>query len=112
MLVAAQNHGRDSDPSWARSWANLRGWRLNLRLTGAGHNSFSDVQVLIPQIAGVLHIFRRRFVQQLIGTVDPHRSVLIQRAYLTAFFNLHLLRRDGRLLTRPSPRLPQVQFVP
>jgi hypothetical protein len=68
--------------------------------------------VLIPQIAGVLHIFRRRFVQQLIGTVDPHRSVLIQRAYLTAFFNLHLLRRDGRLLTRPSPRLPQVQFVP
>ena len=35
MLIAAQNHGRDSDPSWATFWANLRGWRLNLRLTGA-----------------------------------------------------------------------------
>jgi predicted dienelactone hydrolase len=111
MLVAAQNHGRDTDPSWARFWANLRGWRLNLRLTGAGHNSFTDVQVLIPQLAGVLHL-PPEVVQQLIGTVDPHRSVLIQRAYLTAFFNLHLRHRDGRLLTRPSPRFPEMQFVP
>jgi predicted dienelactone hydrolase len=111
MLVAAQNHGRDTDPSWARFWTNLRGWRLNLRLTGAGHNSFSDVQVLLPQIAGVLHL-PPEYVQQFIGTVDPHRSVLIQRAYLTAFFNLHLLHRDGRLLTRPSPRFPEMQFVP
>jgi hypothetical protein len=54
--VAAQNHGRDTAASWARFWMNPRGWRLNLRLTGAGHNSFSDVQVLIPQIAGVLHL--------------------------------------------------------
>ena len=90
---------------------NLRGWRLNLRLTGAGHNSFSDLQVLIPQIAGVLHL-PPEVVQQLIGTVDPHRSVLIQRAYLTAFFDLHLLHRDGRLLTCPSPRFPEMQFVP
>src|SRR5919199_1808092 len=111
MLVAAQNHGRDTDPSWARFWMNLRGWRLNLRLTGAGHNSFSDVQVLIPQIAGVLHL-PPEVVQQLIGTVDPHRSVLIQRAYLTAFFDLHLLHRDGHLLTRPSPRFPELRFVP
>jgi predicted dienelactone hydrolase len=111
MLVAAQNHGRDTDPSWARFWANLRGWRLNLRLTGAGHNSFTDLQVLIPQLVGVLHL-PPELVQLLIGTVDPHRSVLIQRAYLTAFFNLHLLHRDGRLLTRPSPRFPEMQFVP
>jgi predicted dienelactone hydrolase len=111
MLVAAQNHGRDTDASWARFWVNLRGWRLNLRLTGAGHNSFTDVQVLIPQLAGVLHL-PPEVVQQLIGTVDPHRSILIQRAYLTAFFDLHLLHRDGRLLTCPSPRFPEMQFVP
>jgi predicted dienelactone hydrolase len=111
MLVAAQNHGRDTDPSWARFWMNLRGWRLNLRLTGAGHNSFTDLQVLIPQLVGVLHL-PPELVQLLIGTVDPHRSVLAQRAYLTAFFNLHLLHHDGRLLTRPSPRFPEMQFVP
>jgi predicted dienelactone hydrolase len=111
MLVAAQNHGRDTDPSWARFWENLRGWRLNLRLTGAGHNSFTDVQVLLPQLASVLQL-PPDVVQGLIGTIDPHRSVLIQRAYLTAFFNLHLLHRDGRLLTRPSPRFPEMQFLP
>jgi predicted dienelactone hydrolase len=111
MLVAAQNHGRDTDPSWARFWMNLRAWRLNLRLTGAGHNSFTDVQVLLPQLASVLQL-PPEVVQGLIGTVDPHRSVLIQRAYLTAFFNLHLRHRDGRLLTRPSPRFPEMQFVP
>src|SRR5919199_1032949 len=111
MLVAAQNHGRDTDASWARFWVNLRGWRLNLRLTGAGHNSFTDVQVLIPQLARVLQL-PPEVVQQLIGTVDPHRSVLIQRAYLTAFFDLHLLHRDGRLLRRPSPRFPELRFVP
>jgi predicted dienelactone hydrolase len=111
MLVSEQNHGRDTDPSWARFWANVRGWRLNLRLTGSGHNSFTDIQVLIPQIAGVLQL-PPEVVQQLIGTIDPHRSVLVQRAYLTAFFNLQLRHRDGRLLTRPSPRFPEMQFVP
>ena len=36
MLVAAQDHGRDNDETWAKFWANLRGWRLNLQLTGSG----------------------------------------------------------------------------
>jgi hypothetical protein len=56
MLVGAQEHGRDNDPTWAQFWANLRGWRLHLRLTGSAHNSFSDVQVLLPQTAGVLNL--------------------------------------------------------
>jgi predicted dienelactone hydrolase len=111
MLVAAQNHGRDTDPSWATFWTNLRGWRLNLRLTGAGHNSFSDVQVLLPQLAGLLGL-PPEAVQQLIGTIDPDRSVVNQRAYVTAFFDLHLLRRGGHLLDRPSPRFPEMRFVP
>jgi predicted dienelactone hydrolase len=111
MLVAAQNHGRDTDPSWERFWANLRGWRLNLRLTDSGHNSFSDVQVLLPQIAGVLNL-PPGTVQQLIGTVDPHRSVVNQRAYVRAFFDLHLRHRCRHLLDRPSPRFPEMQFLP
>jgi predicted dienelactone hydrolase len=111
MLVAAQNHGRDTDPSWATFWAHLRGWRLNLRLTGAGHNSFTDVQVLLPQLAGLLGL-PPEAVQQLIGTIDPDRSVVTQRAYLTAFFDRHLHHRDGHLLDRPSRRFPEMQFLP
>ena len=111
MLVGAQEHGRDSDPTWARFWANLRGWRLNLRLTGSAHNSFSDVQVLLPQTAGVLNL-PPDSVRQLIGTIDPHRSVANQRAYVTAFFDLHLRHRDNHLLDHPSPRYPEMEFVP
>src|SRR5919199_2708292 len=80
MLVGAQEHGRDNDPTWAQFWANLRGWRLNLRLTGSAHNSFTDVQVLLPQTVGVLNL-PPDAVRQLIGTIDPRRSVVIQRAY-------------------------------
>jgi predicted dienelactone hydrolase len=111
MLVGAQDHGRGNDPSWAQFWANLRGWRLNLRLAGSAHNSFTDFQALLPQIAGVLN-FPPEVVQQLIGTIDPQRSIINQRAYVTAFFDLHLRHRDGRLLRQPSPRFPEMQFVP
>jgi hypothetical protein len=111
MLVGAQEHGRDNDPTWAQFWANLRGWRLNLRLAGAAHNSFTDFQALLPQVAGVLNL-PPEVVQQQIGTIDPQRSVINQRAYVTAFFDLHLRHRDGRLLAHPSHRFPEMQFVP
>jgi hypothetical protein len=52
LLVNSQVHGRDYDPSWVRFWAALRGWRLNLQLAGSGHNSFNDLQILVPQLAG------------------------------------------------------------
>jgi hypothetical protein len=74
MLVAAEGHGRDTDESWAKFWANLLGWRLNLQLTGSAHNSFTDFQVLIPQAAGVLNL-PPDAVRQAIGTIDPHRSI-------------------------------------
>jgi alpha-beta hydrolase superfamily lysophospholipase len=111
MLVAAQGHSRDTDESWAKFWANLRGWRLNLQLAGSAHNSFTDIQVLVPQAAGVLNL-PPDAVNQLIGTIDPHRSIINQRAYLTAFFNLHLRHRDNHLLDHPSARFPEMQFVP
>ena len=87
------------------------GWRLNLQLTGSAHNSFSDLQALVPQTAGALSL-PPEVVQQAIGTIDPDRSINNQRAYLTAFFNTHLRHRDSHLLDRPSPRFPEMQFIP
>ena len=87
------------------------GWRLNLRLTDSAHNSFSDLQALVPQAAGVLNL-QPDAVQQIIGTIDPDRSITTQRAYLTAFFNMHLRHRDGHLLDHPAPRFPEMQFIP
>jgi len=111
LLVANGSQGRDVDETWAKFWANLRGWRLNLQLTDSAHNSFSDLQALVPQAAGVLSL-PPDTVQQFIGTIDPDRSITTQRAYLTAFFNMHLRHREGHLLDHPSPRFPEMQFIP
>ena len=91
MLVASQVHGRDDDPSWERFWSNLGGWRLDLRLRDAGHESFSDLQMVVPQLA-----LPPEFVQELIGSIDPDRSVANQRAYVAAFFDQ--LSRGTRVL--------------
>ena len=94
--------GQSSGPTYAAG---------DLQLAGSAHNSFSDIQVLVPQAAGVLNL-PPDAANQLIGTIDPHRSIINQRAYLTAFFNLHLRHRDNHLLDHPSARFPEMQFVP
>lgn len=48
LLVSSQDNGRDVDPTWASLWSHLRGWRLDLRLAGAEHLSFSDAVTLYP----------------------------------------------------------------
>ena len=112
MLVAAQGHSRDNDDeTWAKFWANQSGWRLNLQLTGSAHGSFTDSQILLPQTAGALN-FPPNVVREAIGTIDPHRSIVNQRAYITAFFDTHVRHRDSHLLDHPSPRFPEMQFLP
>jgi hypothetical protein len=42
---------------------------------------------------------------------DPDRSIAAQRAYIAAFFDLHLRHRDDDLLDGPSPAYPEIEFV-
>jgi len=112
MLIASQDHGRDNDETWDKFWANLLGWRLDLQLTGSGHNSFTDFQVLVPQAADVLNLPPEAVQQLRIGTINPNRSITNQRAYLTAFFDLHLRGCPSHLLDHPSRRFPEMQFLP
>jgi hypothetical protein len=53
----------------------------------------------------------RQVVIPVIGTIDPGEAVAAERAYIGAFFDLHLRHRGGSLLARPSPAYPQVQFL-
>ncbi|MBB2915331.1 putative dienelactone hydrolase [Streptosporangium becharense] len=108
LLVGSSEHGRDNDPGWAALWSRLRGWRLELRLDGAGHSSFTDLQVLLRQHPLGLPPEQ---VNEMIGKIDGPRSVLVQRVYLRAFFDRHLLGRPGRLLDGPSKRWPEMRFT-
>ena len=97
----------EPDDSWARMWAGLRGPRYWLEIEKAGHLSFTDLQVLLPQAGTPGEVSA-----PVISSIDGERSVAVQRAHLRAFFDRHLRHRDGRLLDGPSARYPEIRFRP
>ncbi|WFB10494.1 hydrolase [Streptomyces sp. LX-29] len=110
LLFSSERHNRDTDRSWARFWRHLHGERLDLKLRGSGHNSFVDHQVLFRQAPGAFGLTLPQ-LDQILGTIDPNRSIAIQRTYLAAFFDKHLRHRSGHLLDGPSRHYPEVDFI-
>ncbi|MFI7542194.1 alpha/beta hydrolase family protein [Actinoplanes sp. NPDC049599] len=111
FLLLSSDHGADpEDPSWDAFWANQRGWKRELSLRGSTHASYNDSVVFYPQAAAALGLSPEQVAEQ-IGTLDPQRSLAIQRTYLRAFLDQHLRHRDGRLLRAPHPRYPEITFV-
>lgn len=111
LLLSAQDHNRDTDSSWASLWTHLRGWRRDLKLAGTVHASFSDKETLLPQAARTLGLTAAQVAQD-VGTINPDRAITIERTYLLAYFDQELRHRPSRLLNGPSPRYPEVQFLP
>jgi predicted dienelactone hydrolase len=114
MLMASAGQGRDTDPSWAQFWSHLRGWRRQLLLRHSGHQAYTDLAPLIPQLIRSVPLSPQMIaaLTDQIGTISADRAVSAQRAYLRAFFDLHLRHRDNHLLSKPSPRYPEIEFVP
>ncbi|MGC0344090.1 alpha/beta hydrolase family protein [Streptomyces sp. SLBN-8D4] len=98
-------------PGVAEFWTHLRDWRLDIRADGAIHGSYGDNATLIPQAGKILGLTDQQ-IQDLIGTLDPARSIRIQQVYPHAFFDLHLRHRRGHLLDGPSAAFPEVKFLP
>lgn len=109
LLIGTPEHSRDNDPGWKAVWSRLRGWKLELRLDGAAHGSFTDLQVLLRQHSLGMPPER---VTEIIGRIDGPRSVLIQRVFTRAFFDRHLRGRPSPLLDGPSKRWPEMRFAP
>lgn len=84
-------------------WPNLTGWNRWLRLSGAGHLTFTDFATFAGELGAPPD-------QAQFGTLDPGRADTIVRTYLLAFFTQHLDRRHERILDRPSPRYPEMLF--
>ena len=110
LLLSSDHPTIPEDPTWDTLFAQQRGPILELRLAGSAHLSFNDGQPLFPQLAGVLGLGPGDLAQ-LVGTIDPGRSVAIQRRYLRAFFDRWLRHRHQVLLDGPSGRYPEVEFV-
>jgi dienelactone hydrolase len=96
-----------TEPSWAAFWAHSTGWRRDLTLRGSRHQTYTDLAAIMPQTGLAPEV-----VEEAVGTIDPTRAVTALRAYATAFFDRHLRDRNDCLLDGPSPRYPEVSFVP
>jgi hypothetical protein len=114
MMMTHAGHGPHDDATLKGFWANLSGWRLILSLTDSGHYSYTDDEEFLSQLvkAGIIPpSVASQVVTPIIGTIDPARAVATERAYIAAFFDLHLRHRGSSLLDRPSPLYPDIQFI-
>jgi hypothetical protein len=116
MIMTHQGHDTHSDPSLAGFWSHLQGWRLFLTMLSSQHYSYTDLEQFLGQLLAVRIVPRRLTrprVAEVIGTIQPHRAVAAQRAYIAAFFDLHLrgLSSANRLLSRPSPNYPEIEIL-
>ncbi|SEN04367.1 alpha/beta hydrolase family protein [Nonomuraea pusilla] len=109
LQVAGGTTTRASEPSWKSFWEASTGWKREARFTGTQHFSFFDLQAMLPQISAELG---HPATAETIGTIDPRRSVAAQRAYLAAFFDLHLKGRRTPLFDGPSAAYPEVRLIP
>lgn len=110
MMLTAE-FGRDQNPDAVTFWNHLRGWHLNIQADGVRHNSYEDAAILMPQVGKLLNIPDAQ-IQRMVGTLPADRSARIQQSYPLAFFDRHLRHRRSPLLDGPSPKFPEVKFLP
>ena len=111
MLLSAGDHNRDNDPTWASFWNASSGWKRDFQLLGSVHGTYFDGVVLFPQLAGALGLTPTQLTDD-VGTIDTARAITVESAYVDAFFDQHLRHHPERLLNGPSPRFPDMVFVP
>ncbi len=92
--------GSGGAKSWEDAWPLLTGWKRWLVVAGMPHPSFTDTGVLAPQLG-----------LGPVAEVPGERGAAITRAYVRAFFDLHLRGEPQPLLDRPSGRYPEVSIV-
>ncbi|PYC86615.1 Tat pathway signal protein [Streptomyces tateyamensis] len=107
LLVGTDNpDGADTAPGFAAFRANTPGWTRQLQLRGAAHASFTDAEVLLPQLG-----LDRAELTSRLGTLPPAAALRTERAYLAAYFDHWLRGGDSCLLDGPSPAYPAMGFV-
>jgi dienelactone hydrolase len=116
MIMTHQGHDLHDDPSLAAFWSHLKGWGLFLTMRNAQHYTYTDLEQFLSQLLFARiapHQLTRDRVAQVIGTVQPNRAIAAERAYIAAFFDLHLrdLHGASKLLAGPSSTHPEIQFL-
>ena len=102
---------RDNDPTWAQFWNASTGFKRDFQLLGSAHGSYGDIEVLFPQLAGVLGLTPTKLAND-VGTINPARAIMVESAYVDSFFDQTLRHHPEHLLDGPSPRFPEMVYEP
>ena len=103
MLLGRQVNydlGAPGAKSWLDAWPLLSGWKRWLVVAGVVHPSFTDLGVVAPQLG-----------LDFGADVSGERGAAITRAYVRAFFDLHLRGEPQPLLDGASAGYPEVSLV-
>jgi len=99
LFLGTQQHtpgGRDG--SWDRDWKLLTGWKGWLVLSGAKHESFTDLPLLGPVLG----------LEPAATELPANRSAALTRAYVGAFLDEHLRGMPQTRLAKPPD--PEVKL--
>lgn len=110
LMLGADGHTPEGDPTWATFIPRLRGWHQWLQVDQAGHYMFTD-------LGGTAHAWGLE--EQAppeawaanFGDIDGQRALDIHRSYPLAFFDRFLRGADPELLRAPSAEWPEVGFM-
>jgi hypothetical protein len=89
-------------------WPNLKGWKTELQLVSARHMSFCDFATRYKLLDLLNGIDPKK---ESFGTIDPSRMLVLQSAYLAAFFDFVLKKGSDDIFGSPDPRFPEVAIV-
>ncbi|MFH8342394.1 alpha/beta hydrolase family protein [Streptomyces sp. AM6-12] len=106
FLLLGKDGETDTGPGWQAFRARTPGWTRQLTLRGSEHASFTDAEALLPQLGLPASVLTGD-----LGTIAPATAIRTTEAYVAAYFDHWLRGRDGRLLERPSPIYPAMEFV-
>lgn len=94
LMLAADTSPWFGNPGWESSWPHNSGLKLPFRIAGTRHMSFTDEQVIVPQLA-TAGLVNTAVQNAAIGSMDPTRSIDLQRACLLAYFDAVFGRGDS-----------------
>lgn len=110
LLMGAGAHYRSVYETWQSFWDNQRGWKRELHLANAEHEVFSDLPVVI-ELLGLRDSPLGEALEEMVGTIDGLRANEVQRAYIAAFFEFALRKKDVALLNGPDPEYAEMAFL-
>ncbi|MFI7149947.1 alpha/beta hydrolase family protein [Nonomuraea sp. NPDC050022] len=99
LLGSQADHVPGKDDTWDASWPKMSGWKRWLTVAHTSHTGFTDLTILQKAVG-----------MSAPDELSPQRSLELTRAYVGAFFDLHLKGKKQPLLSGPSSANPEVAF--